>query len=380
MPDAPLVVVKGQRNTALASLAGAMRHHGATASAIRAALLQHNSEVCRPPLDDDEVESVAVSIGKYEPDALARDEVLATPTPIDWAVFAAADHKVADWLAEPVLPRGKLTMIYSTGGAGKSLLGLELGAKLALGQAVINRPDGEPLSVVYIDGEMTESDLADRLRSMDINAVELANLHYYLLQALPPLDTAEGGAALLALCRKHKADICIIDPLVYMIEGDENESGPIKNMGRYTTQPLKASGVTLLLMDHAGKDKRQGPRGASAKQNIADVIWKMTTRGDGVRLNSKLPAGKRRQGWIPERVDLVRTVGPLAHVHVETDHDIKIEQVMGELDTLGVPLECGNHKAGKLYRDAGFSATQSLIAEAQRQRREPREDDDDEPD
>ena len=34
---------------------------------------------------------------------------------------------------------------------------------------------------------------------------------------------------------------------------------------------------------------------------------------------------------------------------------------MGELDTLGVPLECGGvHKAGKLYRDAGFSARPKL--------------------
>ena len=213
---------------------------------------------------------------------------------------------------------------------------------------------------------------------MDIDAVELVNLHYYLLQALPPLDTVEGGAALLEICRAHKAEICIIDPLVYMIEGDENESGPIKNMGRFTTQPLKRDGITLLLMDHSGKDKRQGPRGASAKQNIADVIWKMTVHGDGVRLSSKLPEGKRRQGWIPERIDLVRTAGPLTHVHVETDPDDKIEQVMGELDSLGVPPDCGNHKAGKLYRAGGLSATQSLIAEAQQRRRKPKELGDDE--
>ena len=298
------------------------------------------------------------------------------PTPIDWEAFVATDHKVADWLAEPILPRGKLTMIYSTGGAGKSLLGLELGAKAALGRAVIDRPESEPLSVVYIDGEMTEADLADRLRSMDVDLVELVNLHYYLLQALPPLDTLEGGAALLEICRAHKAEICIIDPLVYMIEGDENESGPIKNMGRFTTQPLKRDGITLLLMDHSGKDKRQGPRGASAKQNIADVIWKLTAHGDGVRLSSKLPEGKRRQGWIPERIDLARTTGPLTHVHVESDQDDKIEQVMGELESLGVPATLGHQKAGKLLRKDGKGVRQKVIAEAQRRRREPDDDDD----
>ena len=373
-----LIFIEGQRNNHLTSMAGAMRRQGASEPVILDALQSANQKQCRAPLDADEVESIAGSIGKYAPDVSVIPDQQDDPTPIDWEAFAATDHKVADWLAEPVLPRGKMTMIYSTGGAGKSLLGLELGAKVALGKAVIDRPDSEPLSVVYIDGEMTETDLADRLRSMDVDPVELVNLHYYLLQALPPLDTLEGGIALLEICRTHKADICIIDPLVYMIEGDENDSGPIKNMGRFTTQPLKRDGITLLLMDHSGKDKRQGPRGASAKQNIADVIWKLTAHGDGVRLSSKLPEGKRRQGWIPERIDLARTTGPLAHVHVENDSDDKIEQVIGELESLGVPVNCGNHKAGKLYREAGLHATQKLIAEAQQRRRNPEDVDYDE--
>ena len=246
------------------------------------------------------------------------------PVPINWPAFAATEHKVADWLAEPVLPRGKLTMIYSTGGAGKSLLGLELGAKVALGQAVIDRPESDPLSVVYIDGEMTESDLADRLRSMNINAVELVNLHYYLLQALPPLDTLEGGMALLEICRAHKAEICIIDPLVYMIEGDENESGPIKNMGRFTD----AAPQTRRHYAAADGPFRQGQATRATRSQRKTEHRRCYLENDGAwrwrRLSSKLPEGKRRQGWIPERIDLVRTAGPLTHVHVETDSDDKI--------------------------------------------------------
>ena len=61
------VLVEGQRNATLASLAGLMRRPGMSASAIEAALLVENQERCQPPLDDEEVHRIAVSVGRYAP-------------------------------------------------------------------------------------------------------------------------------------------------------------------------------------------------------------------------------------------------------------------------------------------------------------------------
>jgi hypothetical protein len=67
----------GQRNAALARLAGRLRRDGLSADAIAAALQEINVERCHPPLEVSEVAAIARSIGRY-PTAEASP---ATPTP-----------------------------------------------------------------------------------------------------------------------------------------------------------------------------------------------------------------------------------------------------------------------------------------------------------
>ena len=62
------VFTEGERNKTLASLAGSMRQRGMSEAAILAALLPENKSRCKPPLDTEEVERIAHSISRYEPD------------------------------------------------------------------------------------------------------------------------------------------------------------------------------------------------------------------------------------------------------------------------------------------------------------------------
>lgn len=88
---------EGQRNAALTSLAGSMRHRGFGGSAIRSALLAENQEKCDPPLDEDEVERIAASVSRYEPDPSEdRTEVAITggglPRMVEAADSILANH------------------------------------------------------------------------------------------------------------------------------------------------------------------------------------------------------------------------------------------------------------------------------------------------
>jgi uncharacterized protein YndB with AHSA1/START domain len=65
------VVPSGQRNATLARLAGAMRRVGMGQAEIAAALHATNDTRCDPPLPPQEVERIAESIARYEPDAVA---------------------------------------------------------------------------------------------------------------------------------------------------------------------------------------------------------------------------------------------------------------------------------------------------------------------
>jgi hypothetical protein len=66
-------ILSGERNTALTSLAGAMRHRGATEEALVAALRKENQKRCVPPLSDKEVRNIAASVAKYPPAEEGKD-------------------------------------------------------------------------------------------------------------------------------------------------------------------------------------------------------------------------------------------------------------------------------------------------------------------
>jgi len=65
------VIPHGQRNATLARLAGTMRRAGMSREEILAALMRANEDRCRPPLLVGEVERIATSIARYEPDQVA---------------------------------------------------------------------------------------------------------------------------------------------------------------------------------------------------------------------------------------------------------------------------------------------------------------------
>jgi putative DNA primase/helicase len=68
-PAAPVgeLIPPGERNKALASLAGTMRRRGMGEGEIAAALQVTNEQRCQPPLEGEEVEKIAASVARYEP-------------------------------------------------------------------------------------------------------------------------------------------------------------------------------------------------------------------------------------------------------------------------------------------------------------------------
>ena len=64
------VIPEGQRNDALARLAGGMRRMGMAEPEILAALAQTNDNRCNPPLSQAEVSRITASIARYEPDQI----------------------------------------------------------------------------------------------------------------------------------------------------------------------------------------------------------------------------------------------------------------------------------------------------------------------
>ena len=100
---APEVLVEGQRNNGLTSLAGIMRHRGMSQEAIEAALLEENQQRCDPPLDEDEVQRIAASVSRYEPGNLPTSAPSGWPSPLNEDAF----HGVAGELVRMIEPHSE---------------------------------------------------------------------------------------------------------------------------------------------------------------------------------------------------------------------------------------------------------------------------------
>ena len=320
----------------------------------------------RQPTTDDILAAFDAVLAQQQP---AGDYQLPTPL-IDWQQAYSGDTDQARWLSEPLIPDGGAVAMFAKGGTGKSLLALWIAAGLSTGLTLTG--PAKPEDVLYLDYEMTQNDVVNRLYDMGYtDPDELSRLHYASLPTLPPLDTMAGGQAVLDMARHVGAAVVIVDTFGRAVDGEENGADTVRAWYRWTGQPLKAAGIAFMRIDHAGKDKTKGQRGSSAKNDDVDIVWELSTGGRG---SFTLKATKRRSQWIPDTVALTQTEdnGVLAY---RWDGNHKgfaegTEQVAELLEQLGADLTISRREAGALLRSAGHGRRDALVSDALRMRRE----------
>jgi len=286
---------------------------------------------------------------------------------VDWPTFWERD-RCADFLVEPIITRGRSHSLNARAEVGKSLLLQEVAFACATGRAVLHRPAGEALTVVYLDMEMTEDDLEDRADSFGYGpGDDLSRLHYVLLPNIPPLDTREGGRVLTAYVADVGAELVVIDTTARVLDGEENDADTLRDFHRHSGQPLKSAGVTWVRADHLGKDASRGARGTSAKNDDVDVVWQVTKANGGISLR----AVKRRVRWVPETVNLAVVTDPhTRHQPSEALWPDGTLDAAAKLDKAGVPLEAGRPRARDMLETAGLSVGTDALRAGLRWRRQ----------
>ena len=222
------------------------------------------------------------------PNGQPGTDAAARYTPVDWAAAFAAQPEDTAWLVDGFLERGTLSTLFAKPATGKSLLALETTVGLVR--------DGH--GVVYIDQENRLTDLVERLAAFGCQPGDLDPLKLFSFARLPPLDSPAGGADLLALATAHRAALVVIDTATRMLAGHENDADTFTALYRCTLAPLKAQGITVLRLDHPGKDEGRGQRGSSAKDADVDTAWRMTTVAEGreYRLDRTKSRSRARAG------------------------------------------------------------------------------------
>jgi hypothetical protein len=301
-----------------------------------------------PPEDESEIELVT--------------KIAASYTPVDWRAAFNAQPDDVDWLFGEFLERGTLSALFAKPGTGKSLIALEIAVTLVRAGHV----------VVYIDEENAIRDLVERLQAFGCDPAELDRLKFYSFARLPPLDSPEGGFHLSALAIVHRPALVVIDTATRMIAGRENDSDTFLALYRCSLAPLKARGITVLRLDHPGKDAGRGQRGSSAKDDDVDNAWRMITVADG--LEYQLQRTKRRNGHGPGVWTLRRRYGPVRHDWEPADERnpgdaAKIAEILSTLTQQSIPLGAGRPAVRRALNAAGVAAGNHLLDAAIRRRK-----------
>jgi hypothetical protein len=282
------------------------------------------------------------------------------------------------WLIEPVIPKRRQTSLYAVGKTGKSLLALEIACAAATGRPVLHEPTRPPIHVLYIDFEMTPSDLQERLDDLGYVPNDpdwptfLQHMHYAMLQPFAPFDTREGGDQLVQVVENTQAELVVIDTLIRSVEGEENSADTIKNFNRYTGQRIKALGRTLVRIDHAGKDGTRGQRGTSAKRDDVDVVWrfKLDSTVEGIE-HMRLINDASRMSWVPHELVLKRHQNPLRHVLPKLQLTGPEIDALEWLDQIGHPKIVGQTNTWRDLREQAteIGHTKQAVQKAQQYRK-----------
>ena len=288
---------------------------------------------------------------------------------VDWTKLWTDDRPDEEWLAEPIIPKGRAIALYAPAKAGKSTIVLAIVAAVATGGRILGQTRATPTNVLYLDYEMTEDDLIERLTELGYGPQDnLEKLHYALLPSLPPLDTIEGANALLELVDRTQAELVVVDTFGRAVEGDEDRADTVRAFYRHTGLSLKARGVAVLRTDHSGKSVEKGMRGSSAKADDVDVVWQLsrtdTSQGLGVRLNRT----HSRISWVPQEIKISRIETDHGHDYVIDTQDKTwpdgTRQDAELLETLNLPIDVKAREAAKIIRANGHKMGDTRIRTA----------------
>lgn len=300
-------------------------------------------------------------------------------TLVNWYEFFTKERTDPEWLVQDLWPFGRHISIGSKAGQGKSELIQYVVSCLALGIDPWTRQERDPMRVVYLDMEMTDEDLYQRMTDFGYG-VEHAevlqdNLLYAVLPVMPALNSQAGLRFVERLVDRYTPDVFILDTFMKTLTGDENDAATVQEFTRLTGMLLKSRRIMSGRADHYGKNPDQGNRGTSAKDDDVDIAWRLERSG---RYTTKLTATKRRQGFVPEKlyyeryhtadegVRFLPRDGVIDNIPSQAVNDMIVT-----LDLLDIPLDLGRDRVKKCLADAGQKPGRNDdLSEAIRLRRE----------
>ncbi|MCK6458179.1 MAG: bifunctional DNA primase/polymerase [Phycisphaerae bacterium] len=261
-------IPKGQRNGTLARLAGAMRRVGMSQGEIFAALQQVNADRCAPPLPAPEVERIASSIARYEPNAVsvalaenhwAQDHGSpGQPRPLSVRELMAAHRTLRAPVIQGLLRRGETMNVIAPPKTGKSWLVLALAMAVATGRKWLDTFETIAGNVLIIDNELHRETLAHRIPQV----AECLRIGMNEIAETISVQSLRGQLRDIFSLGKYfesvepgRYALVVLDAFYRFMprDMDENDNGTMANIYNHVDALADRLGCSFVLIHHATK-------------------------------------------------------------------------------------------------------------------------------
>ena len=212
------------------------------------------------------------------------------------SVAQFAEQPAPQWIIKGVLPRAELVVLFGESGSGKTFAALDLAA--AIGRGIEWRGHRVKQGhVVYICAEGAGG-FRNRVKAYAAhNNVSLADIPIDVILSTPNL--LQKADAVDVARSIGRADVVIIDTFAQTTPGaNENAAEDMGKALAHCKGIHRATGATVVLVHHAGKDLAKGARGWSGLKAAADAEIEVS-RQDPVRCirTSKQKDGEEGLQW-----------------------------------------------------------------------------------
>ena len=178
----------------------------------------------------------------------------------------------------PWLRESTFTLVSGARGIGKTWFGLSIGVSLTHKQPIGSWPVETPTNVLYIDGEMNENELQERLNQLTRGLIPVAEFNLLSADRIarlgyktPNLVCGEWQHGMSQYLAEHpEYRVLIIDNISALFPGlDENDKHAWDPQNQWFLN-LRRQRVSTILLHHHGKNINKGPRGTSARDDNTD--------------------------------------------------------------------------------------------------------------
>nr|MBA2385253.1 AAA family ATPase [Actinomycetota bacterium] len=244
---------------------------GMGAAEIAAALHVANRDRCSPPLPERDVERIAASVGRYQPET--QEPVQAEPFELSVLtarqLCALPDPPTSEALLGELVVRGYRTVVGGDSGAGKTTFALAVVAAIVRGEEFLGLPGAGGCHALVLDLEQGLRTVKRRLREAGLDTCD--ELDYVRVPDGLALDRREDEvAAIQGLLERGRYDVVLLDPWYKAHGGDSNAEREVVDLMRLLDRWRELYGFALLLPMHTRKPPASEP--ASRRLSIHDVF------------------------------------------------------------------------------------------------------------